>query len=612
MTTQVINDYSLNELKKHYFSLAGTKNFLIQSKDETYNKVQNSKNWLVKQPQYLEFLQQLQNLLLNNNTTQFSALLTAFVSDVLEKQKKINLELYTRHNLPALKIEALNNGFPESIIEGNGGALANIVSTGLRLIALSRLPHRRFIVLDESDCWIAPARVPLYMRVLGEISQSLKIQILMISHHSPDTFKDYGKVIQLTNNGGFLETETLFNNEVDDLPENYIHTISLKNFMSHQDTKLMLHPYLTCLIGTNDIGKSAVLSGLKAVSYNDSSDTYIKHGEQECSVSIEYDNDKIIFWQRFLKTTQENPQKVRYRLYEGDNDIPLHDEYSSTDVPDFVNDSLNIKLSEDIDVQIGNQKEPIFLIGNNTKPQDKAKILSLGKESIILQKMMEKLKDKTKYHKQIVKSGEVEYDAILKQLSILDGLEELLNKIELLEQQKLQIVQNNESIESLTEHIKELNTTTRIASIGKTETSIIKPIFQDTKDIEKIGEALYYNESIIGIGKVEQTIKTPTINNTIPLFEVVRQIKIANSVSLIGKIEQTSVPMPIISSHNNIEEMGNKMYEISEHIKTTQNKHSIALSKQNDIKEEFNKFIDETGHVCPLCHNHIEVADIIK
>lgn len=65
---------------------------------------------------------------------------------------------------------------------------------GLRLIALSQLPekeHRRFLILDEQDCWLRPDLVPHLMRIIHTIAQRLQFQILVISHHDINLFREY-------------------------------------------------------------------------------------------------------------------------------------------------------------------------------------------------------------------------------------------------------------------------------------------------------------------------------------------------------------------------------------------------------------------------------------
>jgi DNA repair exonuclease SbcCD ATPase subunit len=86
------------------------------------------------------------------------------------------------------------NGHPEDILIGQGGSVCNVISVGLRLIALSQLDekqHRRFLVLDEQDCWLRPDLVPRLMSIIYSIAHRLGFQILVISHHDVGQFREY-------------------------------------------------------------------------------------------------------------------------------------------------------------------------------------------------------------------------------------------------------------------------------------------------------------------------------------------------------------------------------------------------------------------------------------
>ncbi|MEN6437251.1 MAG: hypothetical protein ABFD97_01575 [Syntrophobacter sp.] len=90
------------------------------------------------------------------------------------------------------------NGQPEDILTGQGGSVCNVISAGLRLIALSQLnekEHRRFLVLDEQDCWIRPDLVPRLMSIIHAIARKLDFQVLVISHHDVGQFREYADLI---------------------------------------------------------------------------------------------------------------------------------------------------------------------------------------------------------------------------------------------------------------------------------------------------------------------------------------------------------------------------------------------------------------------------------
>ena len=72
--------------------------------------------------------------------------------------------------------------------------MVNILSVGLRMFALTTLEkseHRRFLVLDEQDCWIRPDLVPRLVKIVHQAGKALGLQVLMISHHDVSLFERY-------------------------------------------------------------------------------------------------------------------------------------------------------------------------------------------------------------------------------------------------------------------------------------------------------------------------------------------------------------------------------------------------------------------------------------
>ena len=72
--------------------------------------------------------------------------------------------------------------------------MANILSVGLRMFALTTLPeerHRRFLVLDEQDCWLRPDLVPRLVKIIRDAGRALGFQVILISHHDLAAFDRY-------------------------------------------------------------------------------------------------------------------------------------------------------------------------------------------------------------------------------------------------------------------------------------------------------------------------------------------------------------------------------------------------------------------------------------
>lgn len=450
------------ELQKLHYEQVVTYN----QQQQLEQKIKEDKSWLVNQPQRQDFVEKLQQYLQQQNVLAFNQMLSAFVEDVLEKDKKIELELYVSHNLPALKMHAKNNGESESIMEGSGGSLANIVSTGLRIIAVARSPARNFLVLDEADCWIKPERIELFAKVIGEISVKLNMQIVMISHHSAKHFENYGRVIELKKIGSKIEADI-----VSDTPMNgqtdYITRMRLQNFMSHDDTWIDFHPNITCIIGENDIGKSVIGAAFRAVGRANSEDGFIQHKKDFAAVTLDIDNQYQIYWQRNRKTSQEHKHKVFYDLIE--NSTLVAREYNANECPKFIAEKLNIEEIDSIDVHLAHQKEPTFLIDSKTRPQDKAKILSLGKESFIVQKMMEKIKEKDKSIKKQLVIDERDYyknSLILKQLEDLAVEERCSDAIKEMIEQYRENLEKINKLQSLCTHLRATQTVAHLEALS--------------------------------------------------------------------------------------------------------------------------------------------------
>ena len=79
-------------------------------------------------------------------------------------------------------------------MRGQGGSVANVLSVGLRILALHALDekqHRRCLILDEQDCWLAPELVPRLVKIIHDAGKRLGFQTIMISHHDQGVFAPY-------------------------------------------------------------------------------------------------------------------------------------------------------------------------------------------------------------------------------------------------------------------------------------------------------------------------------------------------------------------------------------------------------------------------------------
>jgi hypothetical protein len=371
-------------------------------------------------------------------------LLSAFLEDVLPREngqpQSVSLQMETQRGLPALQIDVRNGENLEDALRGRGGSVANVLSTGLRFAALSRAGRsplsgfvfRPFLILDEADCWIRPDRIAAFSEVIHQLSRDMGIQILMISHHSADMLKGYPVRLE-RNEGGELASLRVrcvpfakqTTNDQEEAGAGGFRSIHLLNFMSHSDSDIPLHPGVTILTGDNDIGKSAVTEAFRAICYNEASDSVIRHGEDQAEVILTLENGQTLHWIRVRK----GAPKVRY-LLQDEHGETLRETPSPKNVPEWARNLLGVDLlssdgKDALDVQIGDQKSPVFLLDRT--PSQRAAILDMGRESQHLRRLRDQWKKQVDADRRTIREGEkklAELQKLLQVTSDLDVLEE--------------------------------------------------------------------------------------------------------------------------------------------------------------------------------------------
>ena len=409
-------------------------------------------------------LESLQNRAHRRSVGAFEKLLTAIVRDVLPEKGEVRLNLYQERGAPALDVQIDNGGAIEDAFDGSGGAVTNVLSAGLRFAALSRTGARRLVVLDEPDCWIKPERVVGFVRVLSDVARRAGTQTILISHHEPELFEELVSLVKLTRGAdGSAEVQVLRRAaEWSDDSAPGLRSIHLKDFRAHIDTAVPLFPGVTVVIGDNDLGKSTLAAtSLRAVAYGDGDDTLIRHGASEAQVTLEIENGRRIVWTRRAKAKSGQP-KVSYALYESGNEEPVREGRASTrgGVPEWVNEVLGIARAGELDIQVGSQKSPVFLLDRPASMR--AQILSVGRESGRLSVLIERYGDLKRADRVQVRDGESELARLAQKLSAseelpaagaaLDRLGGELKNIEATHAQQSRLVSLMDRIDSLEKH----------------------------------------------------------------------------------------------------------------------------------------------------------------
>lgn len=482
-------------LKKHSALTARREQHEAQNL-RTTEEVKKAQHRLQAQESVQELLEYMQKKEHERAVGAYEDLLGAFLSDVLPGERSVAMELYTERGAPALDLYIQKGeGAPlEDAFRGTGGSVTNLLSTGLRLVALMRSGARKFLVLDESDCWIEPSLIPQYAGIVAEMSDALDVQILMISHHNESLFAGHIPFrLRMTKTGQVLGTEWSADSDIPVWEEERhgLRSLTLHDFQSHQHTIIPLAPSVTLLQGANDIGKSAVVNALRAVFDGESHDTLIRHHKNEARVVVDMGPENILTWSRFRK----GKVKVSYKLQNIKNEV-LH-ESSGTKVPEWLVEHAKIGKIEGLDVQIGQQQDPVFLL--NQPASVRAKALSIGLESGHIQNMMAQDKQEVTEARQTVKSGEKTLEYLRQANHILSTLKEtgLTDSFMHLEKEQNKMYEARKAMEQWQKlSLKEKafgKTTTALPSFPLQKSHAAKELFQFWSQRERVENILQHS-----------------------------------------------------------------------------------------------------------------------
>jgi len=217
----------------------------------------------------------------------------------------------------------------------------------------------------------------------------------------------------------------------DDLPG--IRFIEVANLRRHVLTRLELSPGLNVMTGDINGGKSTLyFTAMRAMAYGESDDSMIRHGADSASIRIGLENEVVL---EMVRNRKSSP-KVIFRRYNSHADFhagkPAHEGRQETraTVPSFISEVLKIDLVDGLDIQLRSQKEPVFLL-NESAPR-RAQLLSVGRESGLLQALIERHRLQNRRDKELVKRDEIELAQVNRTLAVMAPLGSMAALVEIL------------------------------------------------------------------------------------------------------------------------------------------------------------------------------------
>lgn len=424
----------LSDLRRAFDKSSGRRDVLREREAELIEQVGRAKGRLEMKPKVDAFLAELQAEANERAVGAYARLLTSLVGDVLGTHAgTVELDLYTAQGLPALDVYVRTaKGKRVSVLNHSAGSFINLVSLGLRATSTVRSGKRKFIALDEPDCWTRPSRVRAFYSVITQLAKELNIQFLVVSHNDPSLLPEDISItkLRLTAEGTIgVENDPDAKQWTDE--DEGIRYIRMTNFRNHKDTTVPLSPGVTAIVGDNSIGKSAVLHAFRCLCYGDVVDGDICDDaeEQKLEVEIGIESGNTIALTRSPKRNPVNEWSMHDSMgeliYDQDSGHPL--KRGGRTPPDFVSHFGGVERMENLDVQLSHQLFPVFLLGET--PSKRASVLSIGREAGHIGAMIALQKTRCQQDSSLIKKGEQELSDIREKLDILKDIDKASEKL---------------------------------------------------------------------------------------------------------------------------------------------------------------------------------------
>jgi exonuclease SbcC len=253
--------------------------------------------------------------------------------------------------------------------------------------------------------------------------------------------------------------------------------------MSHSETIIEPADGLTVLAGPNNCGKSAVITALQTLCYNERGDFMMRHGTSACRVVVETDDGHVIEWERTKK------KSVRY-IIDGREIDRLRGS-----VPDDLHEKLRLPHvesadgSDGFDIHFAEQKKPIFLLDQNGRQA--ATFFASSSDAALLVEMQAEHKRNVSDHRGDERSLVKDIARCSKQLEPLEGVPTIDATLELLENDYLQLTGSLDELSKLEQCATTLEAqveqrTEFLTSMQALAFLQTPPILLDTKPVEQI------------------------------------------------------------------------------------------------------------------------------
>jgi len=298
--------------------------------------------------------------------------------------------------------------------------------------------------------------------------------------------------------------------------------------MSHRHTVIELDAGLTVLVGPNNCGKSAVVTALQILCHNDTSTYVLRHGAKECRIIVETGEGHRIEWIR--KKSGSPSYLINGKEFDRlRNDSGVWQELKQT----LRMPRLEFDNNNKFDVHIGEQRNPIFLLGD--KGRGAAQFFASSSDAshlVEMQALHKKQVAENKSERKVLLKQQTEFNAALESLEDLPPLNESLVDCE---NQYNDLKSQQQAIEKLTVELETLKQNkrdqVRFAAVEAALSVLPKPPeFQDPGALSDLVSQLKREQQTVQVSQaqlaaLESLRPTPTFEDEASLAQVLSELR---------------------------------------------------------------------------------------
>jgi exonuclease SbcC len=304
-----------------------------------------------------------------------------------------------------------------------------------------------------------------------------------------------------------------------------IKRIELVNFMSHEHTVIEPSDGLTVLIGPNNCGKSAVVSALQVLCSNSPSTYVLRHGAKECKIIVETDTGDRIVWSR--KKSGSPKYEINKEPFDRLNRKPPPALHKILRLPTVQADK------ETYDVHFGEQRSPIFLLGDKEKAA--AQFFASSSDAIRLVEMQTLHKNKVRKSNHEVERLKAERAILEAEIEILTPIEKIRDAAKECQKQYDELQESAAKAKLLQSTVKQLNASLLLNAVLAARGEVLAvvpapPKISPTAGIKSVLlqlKKLQQKKSHVEKSKdaLDVLCNPPTINNTTVLKRSIEQLQ---------------------------------------------------------------------------------------